>query len=63
MTRTYYWRSDGRWLSGTTVPPEIEPFVRSGGVEIDLDTARPYERNEYVVAHYGGHHNDRDHND
>jgi hypothetical protein len=63
LTRTYYWLSDGRWLSGTTLPPEIEPFVQSGGVEITLDTARPYERNEYVVAHYGGHHNDRGHND
>jgi hypothetical protein len=59
-TRTYYWQSDGRWLSGIAVPPEIEPFVRSGGVEIDLDTARPYERNEYVVAHYG-HRDARDH--
>ncbi len=58
-TRTYYWLSDGRWLSGTTVPAEIKPFVRSGGVEIELDTARPYERDEYVVAHYGGHRNDR----
>jgi len=62
LTRTYYWLSDGRWLSGTTVPPEIEPFVRTGGVEIELDTARPYERNEYVVAHYG-HRDDRDRRD
>jgi hypothetical protein len=59
-TRTYYWQSDGRWLSGIAVPPEIAPYGRSGGVEIDLDTARPYERNEYVVAHYG-HRDARDH--
>jgi hypothetical protein len=60
-TRTYYWLDNGRWVSGTTVPPQIEPFVRSGGVEIELDTARPYERNEYVIAHYGHrHHHDDD---
>jgi hypothetical protein len=62
QTRTYYWLSDGRWVSGTTVPPELEPFVRSGGVEIELDTARPYERDEFVVAHYG-HRHDHGHDD
>jgi hypothetical protein len=62
-TRTYYWLDNGRWQSGTTVPPQIEPFVRSGGVDIELDTARPYERNEYVIAHYGHRHHDRDHDD
>lgn len=61
-TGTYFWLTDGRWQSGTTVPPELEPFVQSGGVEIDLDTPRPYERNEYVIAHYG-HRHDGDHDD
>jgi hypothetical protein len=61
QTRTYFWLSDGRWQSGATVPADIEPFVRSGGVEIELDTARPYERNNYVIAHYGHRHDgDRD---
>jgi hypothetical protein len=60
-TRTYYWQDNGRWQSGTTLPPDIEPFVRNGGVTIELDTARPYERNEYVIAHYGHRHRrDRD---
>jgi hypothetical protein len=59
QTRTYYWLSDGGWQSGAAVPADLEPFVRSGGVEIELDTARPYERNEYVIAHYG-HRHDRD---
>lgn len=65
-TKTYYWLSDGRWLSGPTLPAELEPFARSGGVTIELDTARPYERNEYVIAHYGHRHGrdrDRDHDD
>jgi hypothetical protein len=60
--RMYYWMDNGRWQSGTTVPRQYEPFVRSGGVEIELDTDRPYERNEYVIAHYG-HRHDRDHDD
>jgi hypothetical protein len=61
-TRTYYWQNNGRWVSGNAVPADIEPFVRSGGVDIELDTARPYERNEYVIAHYG-HRHDRDRRD
>ena len=59
-TRMYYWKSNGRWISGNTVPADLEPFVRSGGVQIELDTDRPYERNEYVIAHYGHRHHDRD---
>jgi hypothetical protein len=60
-SRTYYWQDNGRWISGTTLPPAYAPYVRSGGVEIELDTDRPYERNAYVIAHYGhGHRHDRD---
>jgi hypothetical protein len=58
----YHWRDNGRWLSGTALPPEFEPYVRSGGVTIELDTERPYERNAYVIAHYG-HRHDRDDDD
>ena len=61
-TRVYYWRDNGRWVSGTALPPAYEPYVRSGGVNIELDTARPYERNEWVIAHYG-HRHDRDDDD
>jgi hypothetical protein len=58
----YYWRDNGRWLSGTNLPPAFEPYVRGGGVTIELDTDRPYERNAYVIAHYG-HRHDRDDDD
>lgn len=52
-TRTYYWRtSNGSWVSGTTLPSEEEAFVRNKGVTIELDTDKPYERNDYVIAHY-----------
>lgn len=59
-TRTYYWRADGRWISGATLPPEDRAYVTRDGVEIELDTDRPYTRHEYVVAHYKHHHHDHD---
>ena len=61
--RVYYWQDNGRWISGTSLPPQYEPYVRSGGVNIELDTDRPYERNAYVIAHYGHRHHDRDDDD
>jgi len=60
-TRTYYWMNNGRWTSGTTLPTEDQPYIRSGGVQIELDTDRPYERHDYVIAHYK--HRDHDRND
>src|SRR3569832_605212 len=50
----YFWIEDGRWVSGTRLPAEQEnKVVHTKGVDIDLDTDLPYERNDYVVAHYG----------
>ena len=52
-TKTYYWRtSDGKWMSGTELPTESRTYITSGGVPIELDTDRPYDRDEWVVAHY-----------
>ena len=51
-TKTYYWQSNGTWTSGTALPPEDMAYVKSGGVKIELDTVRPYERHDYVIAHY-----------
>ena len=51
-TKTYYYRVDGNWTAGTTLPPEDLPYLRSRGVTIELDTDRPYERHDYVIAHY-----------
>lgn len=59
-TKTYYWKSNGRWTSGHTLPPEDTAFVRSKGISIELDTDKPYERHDYVIAHYKNH---RDHDD
>ena len=61
-TRTYYWMNNGRWVSGNSLPAENQAYIREGGVNIELDTDRPYERNDYVIAHYK-HKHDRDHDD
>ena len=54
-TRTYYWQTDGRWQSGVELPTEARAYVSAGGVELDLDTDRPYERHEWVLKHYRDH--------
>ena len=51
-TKTYYYQVNGSWTSGTSLPPEDMPYIRSRGVTIELDTDRPYERHDYVIAHY-----------
>src|SRR3954468_17345659 len=51
-SKTYYYQVNGNWTAGTTLPPEDMPYVRSRGVSIELDTDRPYERHDYVIAHY-----------
>ena len=52
-SKTYWWVENGKWQSGPSVPRESQDYVvRAKGIEIDLDTERPYERNDYVVAHY-----------
>ena len=51
-TKTYYWQENNEWRSGTELPPASRTYVTSGGVTIELDTEKPYERNEWVVEHY-----------
>jgi hypothetical protein len=52
-SKTWYWLAEGnQWRSGPVLPTESQPFVRSGGVTIELDTERPYERNDEVVSRY-----------
>ena len=62
-TNMYFWQQNGRWVSGTSLPPENRAYVRGGGVTIELDTERPYERNSYVIAHYGHRHPEHQHDD
>jgi len=53
-TKTYYWQNNGagEWQSGAVLPEADQVFVRTGGVQIDLDTDHPYERNAWVREHY-----------
>jgi hypothetical protein len=60
-TKVYYWQTDGRWQSGVALPAEARAYVSAGGVELDLDTERPYERHEWVVKHYRDKHDDDEH--
>ncbi|MEO6689958.1 MAG: hypothetical protein ABIS07_07215 [Dokdonella sp.] len=62
-TKVYYWREGEAWRSGAELPVESRTYVTTGGVKIDLDTERPYERNEWVIEHYkkGHDRDDRDH--
>ena len=60
-TKVYYWKTaDGSWQSGTMLPPDRVAYVRDGGVSIQLDTDKPYTRNDYVIAHYRARPYDRD---
>jgi hypothetical protein len=58
--KVYYWRSGDKWESGVTLPESSRAYVTTGGVELDLDVDRPYEKHEWVLAHYKDH---RDHDD
>jgi hypothetical protein len=54
--KTYYWQVDGKWQSGQELPVADRGYVIRGGVPIDLDTETPYERHEWVIAHYKNKH-------
>lgn len=64
-TKTYYWQNNGggEWQSGAVLPVDSQGFVKTGGVQIDLDTDHPYERNEWVRKHYMDKHDDSNQND
>jgi hypothetical protein len=57
-SKQYFWMSDGRWHSGDALPMNMAPYVRAQGINIELDTERPYERNDYVIEHYRNHRDD-----
>jgi hypothetical protein len=57
-TKVYYWRDGDKWTSGVELPETFRGYITNGGVDIELDTEKPYERNEWVVMHY--RHHDRD---
>ncbi len=54
-TRMWFWFGGDGWQAGISLPVALHGYVRTGGVNIDLDVDRPYLRNDYVVQRYGGH--------
>lgn len=56
--KTYYWQSNGQWTSGTTLPTEYQAYIKTKGMEIDLDTDKPYTKNEVVITKYKSEHKD-----
>lgn len=67
--RVYYWRDHGNWHSGATIAHRHRGLVRGNGFEIELNTSRPYDRHDYVLAryrdwrrdHHDSHHYDSHH--
>jgi hypothetical protein len=57
--KIYYWQADGAWRSGEELPVASRGYVTSGGMKIDLDTERPYERSELVIKQYKHDHDQR----
>jgi hypothetical protein len=57
-TKVYYWREGDDWRSGIELPETFRGYISTGGIDIDLDTDKPYERTEGVIKHYT--HHDRD---
>ena len=51
-SKTYYWQADGRWQQGAALPANQQTYVTSGGVTVELDTDRPYDRHDWVVSKY-----------
>jgi hypothetical protein len=60
-TKVYYWQTNGRWESGVALPAEDRAYVTAGGVDLTLETDRPYERHEWVLKHYKDKHDDDEH--
>lgn len=51
-TKTYYWRENSQWQSGTQLPTASRSYVTTGGLTVELDTERPYEQHSAVVTRY-----------
>jgi hypothetical protein len=51
-TKTYYWKEGPEWRSGAELPAASRTYVTTGGVTIELDTDKPYERNDWVIENY-----------
>jgi len=57
-TKVYYWRTGDKWESGAVLPESSRTYVTTGGVELDIDADKPYEKHEWVLKHYKDKHDD-----
>jgi len=48
----WFWVNGGNWSVGSRLPVIYQAYT-VGGVSIDLDVARPYDRHVYVIERYG----------
>lgn len=53
-TRMWFWLSGSNWQAGVSLPSSLQAYVNVGGVNISLDTDRPYTEHATVVQQYGG---------
>jgi len=60
QTKTWFWRDGTRWQSGPVLPVASQPFVKVDGIQIELETERPYEQHAYVIATYKNRKSDDD---
>lgn len=51
-TRMWFWLNGGSWQFGASLPVEYRPYA-TGGVNVVLETDRPYQQHSYVVERYG----------
>ncbi len=49
---SWFWLDGGDWQVGVTLPVSLQPFVRVG-VNLDLESDRPYYEHRQVVDYYG----------
>lgn len=54
-SRLWFWLGGDGWSFGASLPLDYQPYVRSGGISLELYSDRPYVDHTYVVEHYGGH--------
>jgi hypothetical protein len=50
--RMWFWLDGGNWRVGASLPGAYVSYA-TGGVNIELNTDRPYTEHAYVVEHYG----------
>ena len=53
-SRLWFWLDGDDWRSGVRLPLEFQTYIRTGGVDIELDNDQPYVEHRYVIEHYGG---------